>query len=209
MKKAKIILRTILLTTISIMLILFGLYIWLNHRIDNVIDKETYNNLVEAIKASEDLPDRFYEIYGQVTKFDEKSTTNKYLSNELLNMQNYHMKNSCPCFDISSEFAFNATIDYRMFGINKITIGLTLDKDVSPKKCLDFYLSKFDFLYSIIGIKNASQFYYQKDLEQLSDDEMFELSVMTLNPAFYNKIRKSENLKKKMEELKTNQPINK
>ena len=190
--------------TISVILILFGLYVWLNQRIDNVIDKETYNHLVEAIITSEDLPDRFYEIYGQVTEFDKKSTTNKYIFNGLLNMLNYHVKNHCPCVDASYEIAWNATIDWRLYGINKITIGLALDKDVSPKKCLDFYLGKFDFLYSAIGIQNASRFYYQKDLEQLSDDEMFELSVMTLNPSFYNKIRKPETLKERVVKIKMN-----
>ena len=85
-----------------------------------------------------------------------------------------------------------------------LSVGLSLDKDVSPKKCLDFYLSRFDFLYSTIGIQNASKFYYQKDLEQLSDDEMFELSVMTLNPAFYNKIRRPDILKEKVEKVKMN-----
>ena len=205
MKKiAKIISRVTLFITISIILILFGLYVWLNKRIDNVIDKETYNHLVEAIKASEDLPDRFYEIYGQVTAFDKKSTTNKYIFNGLLNMRNYHIKNPCPCVDVSYEIACSATIDWRLFGINKITIGLALDKDVSPKKCLDFYLGKFDFLYSAIGIQNASQFYYQKDLDQLSDDEMVELSVMTLNPSFYNKIRRPENLKEMVVKIKMN-----
>ena len=74
MKKiTKIILRVILFTTISIILILFGFYVWLIQRIDNVIDKETYNHLVKEIKTSEDLPDRFYEIYGQVTDFWEEN----------------------------------------------------------------------------------------------------------------------------------------
>jgi len=205
MKKiTKIISKIILFTTISILLILLGLYVWLNQRIDTVIEKETYNHLVEAINASNVLPDRFYEIYGQVTEFDEKSTTNTYIFNGFLNTRNHHKKNPCPCADASYKFLRNATADYGLSGINTITIGLALDKDASPKKCLDFYLSQFDFLYSTIGIQNASQLYYQKDLEQLSDDEMLELSIMTLNPKFYDKIREPENLKNKVEEVKTN-----
>ena len=196
MKKiTKIISKVILFITISIILILLGLYVWLNQR--NVIDKETYNHLVEVIKTSEDLPDRFYEIYGQVTDFDKKSTTNKYLFNRLLNMRNYNTKNPCPCADVAYGFVYSS--------IDKWTVGFALDKDVSPKKCLDFYLSKFDFLYSAIGIQSASQFYYQKDLEQLTDTEMLELSVITISPSFYNNIRRPKNLEERVEKIKMNE----
>jgi len=198
MKKiTKIISRIILFITISIILIFFGFYIWLNLRIDNVIDKETYHHLVERIKTSEDLPDRFYEMYGKVTEFNEKSTTNKHLFNRLLNIYDYRIKNPCPCVDAAYGFGYCYTFD-------KYTVGLALDKDVSPKKCLDFYLSRCDFLYYAIGIQNASQFYYQKDLEQLRDDEMIELSLMTINPSLYNKFRNPERLKERVEEIKTN-----
>ena len=194
MKKIpKIISRIILLTAISIISILFGLYIWLTQRIDNVIDKETYNHLVEEIKASEDLPERFYEIYEQVTGFNEKSTTNKLLFYRLIQEK----RNSCPCVD--------ASYDFGHISIDSWTVGLALDKDASPKKCLDFSLSKYDFLYHAIGIQHASQFYYRKDIKQLSDDEMFELSVMTLNPSYYNKIRRPEELKKEVERIKNEQ----
>jgi len=193
---AKIISRIILFSTIIAILTLFGLYIWLNLRIDNIIDKETYNHLVEEIKASEDLPERFYEIYGIVTKFDKKSTTNKYFFNRILNVRNYHEKNPCPCVDVGYDVVFNP--------LDKWTVGLALDREVSPKKCLDFYLSRFDFLYNTRGIKSASKFYYQKDLEQLSDDEMLEISVMTLNPSYYNKIRRPDKLKERIEKIKMN-----
>jgi hypothetical protein len=178
---------------------LFGFYFWLNQRIDNVIDKETYDYLVEKIKTSEDLPDRFYKIYGQVTGYDEKSTTNKYLFYLLVRdrrMFSYSCPCPCPCIHVGYHIVYNP--------IDKWTLGFVLDRDVLPKKCLDFYLSKFDFLHDIEGIRNASQFYYQKDLEQLSDDEMFELSVMTINPSYYNKIRRPEELKEKVEKIKMN-----
>jgi len=179
--------------TTSTILILFGLYLWLNQRIDNVVDKATYNSLVEEIKASENLPDRFYEIYGQVTEFDEMLTTNKFLFYRLV----LNKRKPCPCVDASYGVTHNT--------VDNLTVGLALDKDVSPKKCLDFYLSKFDFLHHTIGIQNASNFYYQKDLEELSDDEMLELSVMTINPSIYNKIRNPEKLKEKVTEIKTNE----
>lgn len=154
----------------------------LNLRIDNAIAKEAYDRLIKEIKTNEEFPDRFYEMYGFVTGFSKKSTTNRYLIYDLLNERKI-----CPCVDLGFRIAYGVTENYRLLGVNKITVALALDKDVSPKRCLDFYLSDFDYLYNTIGIKNASQFYYQKDIEQLSDDEMLELAVMALNPSLYNK----------------------
>ena len=198
MKKfAKITLDIISLIATLIVLIVFGFYLYLNQKIDMSINKELYDYLVEEINASKDLPDRFYEMYGQVTGFTEKSTTNKYLFKGLMNLKSPHFKNPCPCIDAT----YDLHINYRAT-IDKWNLGVALDKDASPKKCLDYYLSKFYFLYNTFGIQNASRFYYQKDLEQLTDDEMLELAIMTLNPSFYNKIRNPERLQRMVEEIK-------
>lgn len=181
-----------------IIVALFGFYFWLNYRLDKVIDRQTYDYLVETIKTSQDLPDKFYKVYGQVTKFDEKSTTNKFLfynAVALLSFDNLRKtKNPCPCIDA------NYGIESNTF--DTWTVGLALDRDVSPKKCLDFYLSNYDFLFSVKGIQNASKFYYHKDLDKLSDNEMLELSIMTINPAAFNKVRQPEKLKLKVLEIK-------
>ncbi len=136
-------------------------------------------------------------MYGLVTEFTENSTTNKHIFTGFLNLQNPHRKNPCPCADASYRTVYGT--------FDQWTVGLALDKDVSPKKCLDFYLSKFDFLYNTRGIEEASTFYYQKDLEQLNDDEMLELAIMTLNPAVFNKLQHPENLQKKVTEIKEKQ----
>ena len=185
--------KILLFSTILIIFILLGLYIWLKQRVYNVVDKEIYNHLVENIRVSEDLPERFYEIYGQVTEFDENSTTNKFIFFRLLQGDS----KPCPCVNASYGVVFNT--------IDTWSVGISLDKDVLPKKCLDFYLSRLGFPYSIIGIQNASQFYYKKDLEELSDNEMLELSVMTINSFFYNKIRNPDRLKEEVEKIKMNQ----
>lgn len=190
-------------TLIFITAVLFGFYFWLNHRLDKVIDRRTYDYLVETIKTSQDLPDKFYEIYGQVTEYDEKSTLNKFLFYKIAALLSFdhlrRVKNSCPCIEA------NYGIESNTF--DTWTVGLALDKDVSPKKCLDFYLSEFDFLFSVKGIQNASRFYYHKELNQLSDNEMLELSVMTLNPSYFNKVRKPEKLKLKVLEIKNRMKI--
>lgn len=197
-KITKIISVSILATLTILIVALFGFYFWLNHRLNKVIDRKTYNNLVENIRISPDLPEKFYKIYGQVTGYDEKSTTKKFLfykTVEFLSFENFRKrKNPCPCINANYGIEFNT--------FDTWTVGFALDRDVSSKKCLDSYLNKFDFLFSVKGIQNASEYYYHKELGQLTDNEMFELSVMTINPSLYNKLRQPEKLKTKVLELK-------
>ncbi len=57
--------KTLSIITLSLAIVIaltvFGFYVCLHQRFDTVINKETYTDLVEQIKASKDLPDRFYE----------------------------------------------------------------------------------------------------------------------------------------------------
>ena len=160
-KNGKKTLKVLLVVLTLFFLTLTGFYIWLNQRLDKVVNKETYQSLVEEIRASQELPSQFYNIYGQVTGYKDKSTT----------------------FDTW-------------------TVGLALERNVSPKKCLDFYLNNYNFLFSVKGVREASNFYYKKRIEQLTDDEILELSAMTLNPSYYNKYKRPENLNKKVLKIK-------
>lgn len=195
----KIVSSSILAILIIIIVSIFGFYFWLNQRLYKVIDKETYDYLVETIKTSPDLPEKFYSIYGQLTNYDEESTTKRFIFYKtagLLSFDNFReIKHPCPCVNA------NYGIEYHTF--DTWTVGLALDKDVTPKKCLDFYLSKLDFSFSVKGIQNASIFYFHKNMNELTDDEMLELSIMAINPYTFNKLRQPERLKSKMIELKS------
>ena len=51
------------------------------------------------------------------------------------------------------------------------------------------------------GIYNASEYYYEKDLKDLSSKEQLELIIMMKNPAYYNKRRFPKRLKREAETL--------
>jgi len=134
-------------------------------------------------------------LYGLVTGFNESSTTNNLLLKLPFSIFLNANLNTCPCVEADYGFV-TKTID-------RWTVGLALDKSTSPKKCLDFYLSRFDFLNMAIGIQEACKLYYKKDLNELSENEILELCVMTLNPSLYSKYRRQELLTKKVEEYKS------
>ena len=51
------------------------------------------------------------------------------------------------------------------------------------------------------GIYNASEYYYEKDLKDLSSKEQLELIIMMKNPAYYNKRRFPKRLEQEAEIL--------
>ena len=194
-KVVKRILKILLVVLTLFFLTLTGFYIWLNQRLDKVVNKETYQSLVEEIRTSQELPPQFYNIYGQVTGYKDNSTTNRFLFYNILRiLMNKNGRPYCPCIDVNYGMVYKT--------LDTWTVGLALDRDVSPRKCLDFYLNNYDFSFPVKGVSDASNFYYKKRIEQLTDDEILELSVMTLNPSYYNKNRNPENLNKKVLEIK-------
>lgn len=180
----------LIIMLISFCVIIFGFYIWLNLSLNTVISKDSYKELVQEIRQTPQLPERFYGIYSKVAGVNIKSSSKNHITerifNILTNQSNY--KNGCPCIDAAYIQGINSTIDTWI-------VGLALDKEVTTEQCFAFYLSHFDYLFSQIGIRNASKFYYNKEIEELNDDEMYEISVMTVNPAYFNKLRNSEKLK--------------
>ena len=194
-----------MLCAVLVLLSLLGFYLWLNLRIYSVIDREEYRQLVEQINASENLPERFIEIYGMVTGFNENSTTKRAIFNF-----NYIFRGEikeCPCHSLVGFMIPHSSFsgDWRLFGSIQTMIAMRLDRDVSPRRCLDFLLLyKWDFWHSVIGIRNASRFYFEKELEELTDDQMFKLALKAVHPGRYNIKRFPDRVERRIEETRAN-----
>ena len=85
--------------------------------------------------------------------------------------------------------------------LERISLGIQLDNKIGSKKCLEYYLNNIDFTNHVIGVKNASRVFYNKELEKLSDIEMIELSMISRNPSFYNKKKRPDVVKRRLNEL--------
>ena len=202
-----------ILTIISIcVLFIFagslGIYFWLNAQVNNIIDRETYRQLVEEINASENLPERFYEILEIVGGFDRNLTTRRAILAE-------NLWEICPCRRLtafvlpcpkmSADFRLYTGNDWRLYGMIFNIVAMRLYRDASPQKCLDFLLLyKWDFWHSVIGIRNASRFYFEKELEELTDDQLFKLALMAVHPGRYNIKRFPDRVKRRIEEIRAN-----
>lgn len=71
-------------------------------------------------------------------------------------------------------------------------IALELERHYTKEEILTLYLNYFDFLHNAVGIKSASQVYFNKKPIDLTVGESAMLVGMLKNPAFYNPVRQPE-----------------
>lgn len=71
-------------------------------------------------------------------------------------------------------------------------IAVRLEQLYTKQEIMMMYLNKFDFLNNAVGIKMASQVYFNKMPDQLKIEEAAMLVGMCKNPSLYNPIRRKE-----------------
>jgi hypothetical protein len=174
----------------AIVLVSFGLYIYLTKSVYWEIDKKDRIEIVSAIKSASVLPDRFYYIY------------NKIYPNSLEKRQLYYFFNrddgkaECPC----RLAGYKASVVY---DIHLANLVFWLENEVSQNECLNYFAAEVDLLDNTIGVLRASGYYFNKKLEDLTDYEFIELIVMIENPSLYNKKRNADRLKNRVTEIIT------
>ena len=71
-------------------------------------------------------------------------------------------------------------------------IAVKLERNFTKKEIIAMYLNQFDFLYNAVGIKSASNTYYNKEPKDLNLNEAATLVGMCQNPSYYNPVRYPE-----------------
>jgi hypothetical protein len=184
---------------VLILILLLGIFgfvsarIWLGYRFNSKISYLRYKEFFEDIRNAESMPKELYDAYSRVHPYDQNTSTNELLLKTALRLFNDKFtETNCPCVEVNHPFVTRF--------LDRLAVGIQLDKDAGTIKCLDYYLAHFDFLYGQIGIRNASKFYYKKPLESLEENELIELCIMTIS-AYYNKEKNPDKLKEKLSEI--------
>ena len=71
-------------------------------------------------------------------------------------------------------------------------IAIKLEKYYTKQEILTMYLNKFDFLNLAVGIKSASQIYFNETPNNLNIEQAAMLVGMAKNPALFNPMRREE-----------------
>ncbi|QNK78194.1 transglycosylase domain-containing protein [Winogradskyella sp. PAMC22761] len=186
--------KIIILILISIPILYIGfigtIYLFIQNKWEDKISKEQYNSVITEMKSTPKLPQQLYDNYEIVKGYNEYNTTLGIIAN----LPWSFASTSCACSDVSYGIVLST--------YDKWSLGIKLDRDVTPKKCLDFYLNHLDFSNNIIGVQNASSFYFKKKLSNLTSDEYLKLIILTTNPSFYNPLVRPDKLEEKLKKYK-------
>lgn len=155
----------------------------------NVSFKQLDKDIVDALIATEDA--RFYDHSGVDGKALLRSFTGVFqggsqgggstVSQQLAKMMFPREKLSKPELVIRK--------------IKEWIIATRLEKLYTKEEILALYLNKFDFLNLAVGIRSASQIYFNRNQDSLKIEQAAMLVGMAKNPAFYNPIRFEERTK--------------
>ncbi len=156
-----------------------------------IVDKKERESVIEQIRSVPQLPKRFYELYNLIHK---NTVANHNHWSLIINNLLINNKESCPCNDV-------AYFSNYYSGVKKIIFTFHIEKFVTQKECLNFLVEKYVFFYGCRGIKEASKFYYKKEMNTLTDKEMIELIVMMNNPSLFNKLRHPDRLEKEVNKI--------
>lgn len=112
--------------------------------------------------------------------------------------QNSSFDLRCPCFYVtrynSHLFSSNRFKHY----LDEVLFSQKLEQEFSQEDCLKFLLKHTYFLENK-GFKYASQYYFEKEFNDLNIDEKITLILMSENPSLYNPRRRPELVKEKVE----------
>lgn len=78
-------------------------------------------------------------------------------------------------------------------------IAVEIEKRYTKEEIIVMYLNKFDFIYNAVGIKSASNVYFNKEPFELNIEEAAILVGMAKNPSEFNPIRFPKNAMKRRE----------
>lgn len=159
-------------------------------------------NLIDAFVSIED--ERFYTHTG----VDWKRTTGAFL-NSIPGVELYSTRQGGST--ITQQLIKNLTDDKEKSATRKlreITRALSIEKMLSKDEILEAYLNTISLGSDICGVQVASNYYFNKDVSELSLVECAALAAITKNPSLYNPDRYPEknkerrlNVLKKMLEL--------
>lgn len=139
-------------------------------------------------------------------KLNEAQKENLKVFTEIYQKINTKIDNKkCPC-----DRATNYIHTYRHgYSITKLLYKQKIQREFTQTECFKFLLLNTDFKhvyansnYKTFGVKEASKFYFNKNLEQLNEDEVLTIISMLKNPSLYDPIRNKEGVKNRVKVLK-------
>ncbi|KKB40594.1 transglycosylase domain-containing protein [Bacillus thermotolerans] len=85
--------------------------------------------------------------------------------------------------------------------ISETLYAYQLEKDLSKDEILNLYLNAIYFGHQVYGVGAASQYYFQKDVSELTKAQMAFIASIPNNPSLYDPLNRFDNTKNRQERL--------
>ena len=122
-----------------------------------------------------DIRGIFISLYGDNEKREYKKN-NSTLAQKLIRNQIFENENTHSLFQKISQ------------QLQEQYLSVKLESDLGKGKILEYYLNTINFGDNIIGIQEASQFYFDKNAQDLNNSEATVLVAMSQDPELYNPV---------------------
>lgn len=177
----------------------FCFYFCIRSSWKEVLAEEQMIEMVRELETSRQVPrgvkEKLVKIYPSILKEGVTSHIVDGLVGETSN-------ELCPCRDVVRMLHLDFTKGTRsMSGFYEISLIWEIESRVSQEQCLNYYLEHIGFIKSK-GVWEVAKVKYGKPLEEITDEQEFELILSMRNPSLYNKIRRPDLFENEMKKLR-------
>jgi len=167
------------------------LFIFFHNSIDRVLKKERQELLIQELQNTKPLPEKVYRTMEKhIPNFFEWNTWNFKLVSLL-----YKPQVPCQCNELYLPIILGVTNDFpkKWIPLNQedLVIKLFIEKKLSQKDCFSYHMRKTSFGQdslenNIIGFETAANYFFSKELEKLTEEEIIGLYLIQKAPTRYN-----------------------
>lgn len=173
---------------VTILVIGFAFFQYLKFQFNQSFDESKFSELKADIQKTKPLPDEFLKIYNNIHPI---TNLNGIVKDGFFEKYN----RDCPCLMLARQLRIPSR---KRFQANYYFLASKLEKNFSQEECLSYLSSIRDFTYENRGIENASLFFFNKEINKLTKEEMQTLVLMMENPIKYNPKRNPKEVEEKL-----------
>lgn len=184
--------RIFLYSMISLMVVVFTLYLYIENGAKIYFPEKERNELINNIKSAPPVPNNFIEFYDVVYP---KSLKDNYFKKFYRQFINFYTNRGerLPSQNVAnisiSPFLNNNS---HKNSLNTLFLIRYIEQETTQQQCLNYELKNYNFLYNRKGIEAVSQDLFQKPVKELKPLEIAEIIALLENPTRNNRFRNPE-----------------
>lgn len=180
MKMGRKLIKFILGVLIVAILGLFLGYFYIKSSWDSVLSEDELTELVTKIKYSEELPERFFELYEETYP----EVLSKSLNQQILDgLTGDFVKSPSLLASSISEHTRMEEDSTHISNKRAYALAWKLEEETTQKECLNWALYNYKFALYIHGIDEVAQHYYRKGVTELNERELKDIIELMKTPS--------------------------